>query len=792
MRVISGTVTAGSRGISGLLVEAYHVPADFMSCLPLAGPGEVAGRMLRRVGSARTTGAGEFTIEYTSPPRPFERLWPVPEFNIWLAASSCCGDAESATFVYQDPVVRVCAAAVEVYAICLDPCYEDAANPVTPPVPQTTPDQILSDHSAKVGRVAARKRIFADQATARETRQTEFRALIRPEMVRRMGLVERDHHGAPLDQNFVEEDASVRKASETLLAARVAEDLSASLDRSRRLTKRGRVSLTEAQLKALKERVGANGAGAAEDEVGDRGGDSGVITVTEEDLAEVLNDDAMGSGLNPEADGQIVNRIEAIKHYCRERTQGELCLFDPDPSVADETRPDDGDDGDDDTPVVEVLSGGSEGDDAGGEGGNDGIVAIGDLAEDGDLAGPNIARDALSDALPTYITQVLDERSVLDPQDPTLPQPGTRLDQQSISGAGSFPSLTLPPGPADVPAFFDFYDLQIAFEPVWQEALDESVIGDAEALYDKFVESGGSANGFMDMVLAAPGALVASQVSTPIDVEVQRHVEIDSREWNALTPDQRDELSDIADRIESQFKYLYGRKIGDHVYDDGLTQDDLTVFNRTREYVMSEVGEKREQAARIVSAARKEVERQAAGKSTVPNNDVMRQLKQRLNAAYPAKYFAANRVQRSVNFGLMMTYRQLWTPTSYQVGELIKSIPLAPKEVRKYSRKTVRKSRRSRKELETNLETLKSETNATTRSEADIVQDAMDKTNFNASANGSFTVGVWSGGGSSALSQDASTKSAETKKRMHEAVVKSAREYRNETKVELVTEESFE
>jgi hypothetical protein len=170
----------------------------------------------------------------------------------------------------------------------------------------------------------------------------------------------------------------------------------------------------------------------------------------------------------------------------------------------------------------------------------------------------------------------------------------------------------------------------------------------------------------------------------------------------------------------------------------------------------------------------------------------LNQLIQRASSAYPAKYFAANKRQRSVNFGVLLNYRQRWTPTAYQVGDLIKSVPLAPKEVRKYSKKIVKKEKRARKEIESNLDSLKSETNSTTRAEADIVQKAMDKTNFNASANGSFTTGIWSGGASSGLSEDAENQSAETKKSFHEAVVKAAREYKNEHKVELETESTFE
>ncbi|MGJ8624077.1 MAG: hypothetical protein ACSHW1_15055 [Yoonia sp.] len=522
--------------------------------------------------------------------------------------------------------------------------------------------------------------------------------------------------------------------------------------RDKRLSLNGRIALTPQQMKALKKLK------MKEDSDDDN------IVVTEDDLQSILKKDDV-TGLNPEADEQIVNRIDAIKRFCRDVTEGDTCLKEED--LLDDPEEADNDDG-------------------------GGALSIADLNSDGDQAGQNVSLETLRGSLPSYIAKILDESSPLDPGDGTLPQPGDRLTEGDIEAAGTFPSLSLPPGPADVPAYFDFHDLQIAYEPVWQEALDESVIADAEALYDKYVEGGGQSQFFLKSFFGASASKVHWHLSNPVDQDVQRHVEITSREWNALTGDQQGELTRLAGVIGQRFDFLYQDELQDSDFTDGVTAKDLRRFNRAREYVMSQVDELREQMERLIVAARKELEQQVAGRSVVPNSRVLNEIKARLNSNYPAKYFAASRTQRSVNFGLMVTYRQFWTPTAYQVGELIKSIPLAPKEVRKYTRKTVRKRRRSRKELENNLDSLKSETNSTTRAEAEIVQDAMDKTNFNASANGSFTVGVWSGGGSSGLSQDSSAKSAETKKRMHEAVVKSAREYRNETKVELETEESFE
>ncbi len=730
--------------------------------LSAASRGSLSEIRARRLGSTTSDAGGEFTIRHEADGEGRRFSW-ARDVNLWLAISACRSECQEPEFIYRSKDVRYCAADHEEYVICLAADYEDVNNRLGEAEQKPTVESIEASHEEKERLKGIRHKIAEEKHARREALRADFRNDIAPEFARRMSLVERDKNGDAVDNLYVPPGESVRKASEAIIKTRLSTDLDTSVERSKRFSLSGRVSLTAEQLSALKAR-----------KIDAESDDDG-FGVSEEDLQAVLMGDG-GSGLNPQADGQIVDRVDAIKAFCRDRTKGEHCL-------SDETDP----------VVVEV---GDNADDEGGHGddGTDGEPAVGDGLESdtGDRMGDNVSLETLKESIPTYIAKVLDESSVLDPGNSQLPTPGSRLDEEGIEAAASFPSLTLPPGPADVPAFYDFYDLQIAFSEIWQEALDESVLGDIEAIYEKYVEAGGAPANFVTTVVKPTNVVLTGFSESTINVDVQRHITIDTREWGALTQEQQVELANIASDIDERLSFLYGEKLQRNVFTDGVTDGDLKTFTRTKEYVMSRVDELRDQAERIVASARKELERQAAGKSIVPNSGILKQLRSRLQSAYPAKYFAANKLQRSVNFGLMLTYRQRWTPTAYQVGELIKSVPLAPKEVRKYSKKVVRTRRRSKKEIESNLESLKSETNSTTRAEAEIVQDAMDKTNFNASANGSFTVGVWSGGGSSSLTQDTSSKSAETKKRMHEAVVKAAREYRNEIKVELTTEESFE
>jgi hypothetical protein len=164
-------------------------------------------------------------------------------------------------------------------------------------------------------------------------------------------------------------------------------------------------------------------------------------------------------------------------------------------------------------------------------------------------------------------------------------------------------------------------------------------------------------------------------------------------------------------------------------------------------------------------------------------------LEKKLAERYAFKVFAPG----AINFGVMITYRQKWEPQRYQVADLVKTIPLAPKEVRRYTTRSVTKKSRSQKELEDNVTTQRDESTDTTRAEEEIVAKAIKKTNFNVSASETFgQEGSWSvtatqsGGGSSV------NDSTKTKKDFRESVLKSAREYREQHRVEVDVSESLE
>lgn len=167
---------------------------------------------------------------------------------------------------------------------------------------------------------------------------------------------------------------------------------------------------------------------------------------------------------------------------------------------------------------------------------------------------------------------------------------------------------------------------------------------------------------------------------------------------------------------------------------------------------------------------------------------LLTQLEKLLSERYAFHVFAKD----SINFGIMVTYRQTWEPGKYQVGDLVSTIPLAPKEVRRYTTRSVTKKTRAVKELEDNLQTRKTESSDTTRADGEIVKKAQEKTHFNLSASETFggdgmsITATESGGGES------SKESAQVKKEMRESVLKSAQEYRQQHRMEVDTSESVE
>jgi hypothetical protein len=368
--------------------------------------------------------------------------------------------------------------------------------------------------------------------------------------------------------------------------------------------------------------------------------------------------------------------------------------------------------------------------------------------------------------LPTGLVDVLS----------TLVAPDWIPSMATVSGEGSSShqaggSFTLVPGPADQAAFYDFNRLDIAFEPVWQAAIDEGLIDALQDAYGIYVERTGTKPPPPKVKAGGVGTTtVRSHISSlkngttvvtaPVPLEVFEVFELTLDQWAELNPAIQHRLKTLAIKALAPGASV---RVGG-VYTENLRAAHDRVAAR-------------EQGERLI--------RNAVGSQAASFSSLVRHLEQRAKAAYPFTVFAANGAERSVNFGLITTYRQHWVPVAYQVGRLVRSEPLAPKEVRRFTRKTVVRKSRAEKEVANNLRARKEEMDSTSRSESDIVRRALGKTTFSLSADGSYDIGISSGSAKTAFEKSAEVASEETKKDFHEAVVKAAQEYRDERNIEV-------
>jgi hypothetical protein len=376
--------------------------------------------------------------------------------------------------------------------------------------------------------------------------------------------------------------------------------------------------------------------------------------------------------------------------------------------------------------------------------------------------------------------------------------------------------LVFAPGPADVPSFHDFHDVQLAFEPVWQEALDDKFLDDVDRVYDDVVEGGGTpaitvVNGFLTAPAGGGGGFLSNIFDVFADLNkallddvpasVASSVLIGSDEWGALPIALRAELRGLCETMVDLREDIRD------ALDPGELEDIPDIFNlvdlmraaQTKESLAlrSQLQLFRADAERIVAHGRRLVLETEASAPWGPTHEIIEKLRRQRGVSYPFRYFAASQSERSVNFGIMVTYRQVWTPISYQVGELTNTIPLAPKEVRRFSKRTVTRRKRARQEVETNLVSRREESEDRSRAETEIVARAGTKTTFGLSSTGTFTMGSEGMMGGSASStttfqRDAEQHSQALKKEFREAIVKSAQEFKNERKVEITTEDTYE
>ncbi len=366
-------------------------------------------------------------------------------------------------------------------------------------------------------------------------------------------------------------------------------------------------------------------------------------------------------------------------------------------------------------------------------------------------------------------------------------------------------------GASDAASYHDFFRLQIAFEDVWAELLDTRIakIGtELYAYFDALMDQGRygyEQSGIADRGKRFSGPPVEdiAGVDQLNDFLANLRTVLGIPSGSAAPSQIPVEITQLKDAVVSTLKgcdmlveelYRTGtwHSVADHhpLPDDWLTETDVSndshdAYNHLSDFpgvprldIFDRIG----RGLAPLSPPSTDV--------TFPDiTKLLAELDTMLKERYRFDVFAP----ASINYGLLLNYRQHWVPQSYQVGNLVTTIPLAPQETRRYTTKTVVKKTRNIKEIEDSLHSGKDESSNTWRVDAEIVDRAKNQTNFQTNAKGSYGNGeIYKVEGGMQVGKDQAVESAQTKREFHESVVKSSQEYRNEHRMEITTEESRE
>lgn len=419
--------------------------------------------------------------------------------------------------------------------------------------------------------------------------------------------------------------------------------------------------------------------------------------------------------------------------------------------------------------------------------------------------------------------RVLGQVADLHSWDPRKSDRPTALASNIEALTDAIKNLELVTGPADEPAFHDFHTIQIAFPNVWTEIYDEGLTRLASEVYTEWDyyrqdagfgtddTSEGPATGdrslgsvddvasWIDRLESDLGSLARNE---PVPAEVTQVFYIVDKEFWSWLDDVREQLRSVALEYQDTLMWHPDRR----AHDDRLRDEWLTtISNLKREY---ELGKPLSNLRRTIK-------------------DLRKRILERYNfRVFATTYLAPpdehgyEATRPFCNFGLLLTYRQIWDPQVYQVGDLVATIPLSPGEKRSYSKKRSVTRSRNERELDNALSIRRTESTITTRAVSEIVKKASMKGSFKNTSDGSFKLGSSSpgsgpstssageegddgGGGSSggvggssvtSVGLKIARESAETKQDFHEAVTKAVEEYKREHTLEVTTSstEQFE
>ncbi|MCI0456212.1 MAG: hypothetical protein L0Z62_04430, partial [Gemmataceae bacterium] len=341
-------------------------------------------------------------------------------------------------------------------------------------------------------------------------------------------------------------------------------------------------------------------------------------------------------------------------------------------------------------------------------------------------------------------------------------------------------------GPADVPAVYDFHNLQIAFDHVWQQAIDEQVLSRSQELAHSLIEAGADPisplrEGADPLRTLRTEVRAVQRAQTPATVTPLLARQVVGQGGPA--PDGANALL-----AQATGGGVFSTGGGVFTTGGGVFTTGGGVFSGGNVF---NTGGGVIKGGGVFSTSGGVVNTGGVFSTSEPSqpHELLADLEALLQEQFKFEIFAPG----AINFGINITYRQRWEPITYQVGNLVKTITLAPKESRKVSTKHTLRKERAVRELENNLRVRKDESSDTARDEAEIVRKAQGKTAFSHVAKGTYKyLEMFVGDATTSFAKDASTDSADVKKAFREAVIKAAQEFRDERKLEVETKEFAE
>ncbi|MEL6830229.1 MAG: hypothetical protein AAFO63_08840, partial [Pseudomonadota bacterium] len=381
-----------------------------------------------------------------------------------------------------------------------------------------------------------------------------------------------------------------------------------------------------------------------------------------------------------------------------------------------------------------------------------------DDAEETSQTGPPVTAELLEGEILRVVQARVGEMRAVDPE---TDEPLTRIERLQRE----LDSFQPPVGPADVVSYHDFHHLQMALPNVWTSLFDDRLSESARAFAEAYLEYG------EDSELREPLETPPAGASTKAFIDVYRSAtDLSASFWGEpMSP----AISAMGARWpDAQARY-----------------DRMSPAQRATLAWIS---------ALPPAERTPELRNQVENCFTNPSGPLQRLLgflsdiETRAREPHDFHIFRPN----TVNFGIISTYRQAWTPEPYQVGDLVATLPLAPGEKRTLKKTETLKVSRNREEIEKAVSNLKSETAYTNRAVTEITKKASQKSNFqqNAAASADVRVGAFGANASSTtgFARDQAQESARVRKSHLEETRKAASEYRAERSLTLSEKSELE